>query len=90
MNDDKKKEENRISFRIKDFKIEELDAIVEERGFRNRSELINKAIHQFIYGDEQLKEHLKFFYDIFVKNASKFVMDISEIEKVEFIEGVLD
>ncbi|MFX1449719.1 MAG: CopG family ribbon-helix-helix protein [Promethearchaeota archaeon] len=90
MNDDKKKEENRISFRIKDFRIEELDTIVKERGFKNRSELINTAIHQFINGDEQLKENLKFFYDIFVKNASKFVMDINEIEKVEFIEGVLD
>ena len=90
MNVNQNKEENRISFRIKDFKIAELDKLVKERGFKNRSELINEAIRQFIKGDEKLKQHLKFFYDMFVKNASKFVMDIDEINKVELIEGVLD
>ncbi len=84
--------ENRVTFRLKDFTIEQLDELVKEKGYENRSALINQAIKKLVEGkeDKKLKKHLKFFYDIFVKNASKFVMDINEIEKVELIEGVLD
>ena len=83
---------NKISFRIKDLSIEELDEVSKDKGFENRSKLINEAIKGLIEPkfSEKYKEYLQFFYDIFLKNADKFQLTKEEIEKVEEIEGELN